>query len=97
MHKYGNDYKLIFVGDATMSPYEILQPGGSVEYSNDEAGAAWMQRMLNVYSKAAWINPEPEEIWGYRQSIGVLREIMGGRMFPATIAGLERCMRSLTK
>ena len=97
LHKYGNDYKLIFVGDATMSPYEILQPGGSVEYSNDEAGAAWMQRMLNVYSKAAWINPEPEEIWGYRQSIGVLREIMGGRMFPATIAGLERCMRSLTK
>ena len=97
LHKYGNDYKLIFVGDATMSPYEILQPGGSVEYSNDEAGAAWMQRMLKVYSKAAWINPEPEEIWGYRQSIGVLREIMGGRMFPATIAGLERCMRSLTK
>ena len=97
LHKYGNDYKLIFVGDATMSPYEILQPGGSVEYSNDEAGAAWMQRMLNVYSKAAWINPEPEEIWGYRQSIGVLREIMGGRMFPATINGLERCMRSLTK
>jgi uncharacterized protein with von Willebrand factor type A (vWA) domain len=97
LHKYGHDYKLIFVGDATMSPYEILQPGGSVEYSNDEAGAVWMQRMLNVYSKAAWINPEPEEIWTYRQSVGVLREIMGGRMFPATINGLERCMRSLTK
>ncbi|MCX7153954.1 MAG: hypothetical protein NT115_15985, partial [Proteobacteria bacterium] len=66
-------------------------------YSNDEAGSVWMQRMLNVYSRAAWINPEPEELWSYRQSIGVLREIMGGRMFPATINGLERCMRSLTK
>jgi uncharacterized protein len=97
LHKYGHDYKLIFVGDATMSPYEILQPGGSVEYSNDEAGAVWMQRMLNVYPKAAWINPEPPELWPYRQSIGILKEIMGGRMYPATIEGLERCMRSLSK
>jgi uncharacterized protein with von Willebrand factor type A (vWA) domain len=97
MHKYGHDYKLIFVGDATMSPYEILQPGGSIEYSNDEAGAVWMKRMLEVYPKAVWLNPEPEEIWSYRQSIAILREIMGGRMYPTTIDGLERAMRALVK
>jgi hypothetical protein len=97
MHKYGHDYKLVFVGDATMSPYEILQPGGSVEYSNDEAGAVWLKRMLEVYHRAVWLNPEPEEIWPYRQSIGIIREIMGGRMFPTTIVGLERAMRSLVK
>jgi uncharacterized protein with von Willebrand factor type A (vWA) domain len=97
MHKYGHDYKLIFVGDATMSPYEILQPGGSVEYSNEEAGAVWMRRMLEVYPKAVWLNPEPEQLWGYRQSVGILREIMGGRMYPTTIDGLERAMRYLSK
>ena len=97
MHKYGHDYKVIFVGDATMSPYEILQPGGSIEYSNDEAGSVWMKRVLDVYPKAAWLNPEPEEIWSYRQSIGILKEIMGGRMYPTTIDGLERAMRALAK
>ncbi len=97
MHKYGHDYKLVFVGDATMSPYEILQPGGSIEYSNDEAGAVWLKRMLDVYPRAVWLNPEPEEIWPYRQSIGILKEIMGGRMYPTTILGLERAMRALVK
>jgi uncharacterized protein len=97
LHKYGHDYKVVFVGDATMSPYEILQPGGSVEYSNDEAGAVWMKRLLEVYPKAVWLNPEPEEIWPYRQSIGILKEIMGGRMYPTTIQGLERAMRALVK
>jgi len=97
MHKYGHDYKLVFVGDATMSPYEILQPGGSIEYSNDEAGIVWMQRLLEIYPKAAWLNPEPEEIWPYRQSVGILKEIMGGRMYPTTIEGLERAMRALAK
>ena len=97
MHKYGHDYKLIFVGDATMSPYEILHPGGSIEYSNEEAGAVWMQRMLQVYHKAVWLNPEPEEIWTYRQSIGIVRELMGGRMHPTTIEGLERAMRYLSQ
>ncbi len=97
MHKYGHDYKLIFVGDATMSPYEILQPGGSIEYSNDEAGAVWMRRMLDVYPKAIWLNPEPEQLWPYRQSISVIREIMGSRMYPITIEGLERAMRYLSK
>jgi uncharacterized protein with von Willebrand factor type A (vWA) domain len=97
MHKYGHDYKVVFVGDATMSPYEILQPGGSIEYSNDEAGIVWMKRLLEIYPKAVWLNPEPEEIWGYRQSIGILREIMGGRMYPTTLQGLERAMRALVK
>ena len=97
MHKYGHDYKLIFVGDATMSPYEILQPGGSVEYANEEAGAVWMRRILDVYPKAIWLNPEPEQLWNYRQSVGIIREIMGGRMYPTTIEGLERAMRYLSK
>jgi len=97
MHKYGHDYKLIFVGDATMSPYEILQPGGSIEYYNEEAGAVWVRRMLDVYPKAVWLNPEPEQLWPYRQSIGILREIMGDRMYPMTIDGLERAMRYLSK
>jgi uncharacterized protein with von Willebrand factor type A (vWA) domain len=97
MHKYGHDYKLVFVGDATMSPYEVLQPGGSIEYSNDEAGAVWLKRVLEVYPRAVWLNPEPEEIWPYRQSIGILKEIMGGRMYPTTIQGLERAMRALVK
>ncbi len=97
MHKYGHDYKLVFVGDATMSPYEVLQPGGSIEYSNDEAGAVWLRRVLEVYPRAVWLNPEPEEIWPYRQSIGILKEIMGGRMYPTTILGLERAMRALVK
>ena len=97
MHKYGHDYKLIFVGDATMSPYEILQPGGSIEYSNDEAGAVWMRRMLDTYPKAIWLNPEPEQLWPYRPSIAVIREIMESRMYPITIEGLERAMRYLSK
>ena len=97
MHKYGHDYKLIFVGDATMSPYEILQPGGSIEYLNEEAGAVWIRRMLDVYPKAVWLNPEPEQLWPYRQSIGILRELMSDRMYPMTIDGLERAMRYLSK
>ena len=97
MHKYGHDCKLIFVGDATMSPYEILQPGGSIEYSNDEAGAVWLRRMLDTYPKAVWLNPEPEQLWPYRQSISVIREIMEARMYPITIEGLERAMRYLSK
>jgi uncharacterized protein with von Willebrand factor type A (vWA) domain len=97
MHKYGHDYKLIFVGDATMSPYEILQPGGSIEYNNDEAGAVWLRRMLDTYPKAVWLNPEPEQLWPYRQSISVIREIMESRMYPITIEGLERAMRYLSK
>ena len=97
LHKYGHDYKVIFVGDATMSPYEILQPGGSIEYFNEEAGAVWVKRMTDVYQKCVWLNPEPEEIWGYRQSVQVMKELMGGRMFPTTIGGLEKAMKVLAK
>jgi len=97
LHKYGNDYKVIFVGDATMSPYEILQPGGSIEYYNEEAGAVWMKRVTDVYQKCIWLNPEPEEIWNYRQSVQVVKELMGGRMYPTTMAGLEQAMRTLGK
>jgi uncharacterized protein with von Willebrand factor type A (vWA) domain len=97
LHKYGHDYKVIFVGDATMSPYEILQPGGSVEYFNEEPGAAWIKRFTDVYSKCVWLNPEPEEIWSYRQSIGIMKELMNGKMYPTTLAGLERAMKVLAK
>ena len=82
LHKYGHDYKVIFVGDATMSPYEILQPGGSIEYFNEEPGAVWIKRFMEIYPKCVWLNPEPEEIWSYRQSIGVIKELMNGRMYP---------------
>lgn len=97
LHKYPPDTKLIFVGDATMSPYEILQPGGSVEYNNPEAGEAWMQRFTSTFPKHIWLNPEPENIWQYRQSIGIMRDLVGQRMFPITIDGLERAMRCLSK
>ncbi len=97
MHKYGEDYKVVIVGDATMSPYEILQPGGSVEYSNEEAGAVWLQRMLDTWPRAVWLNPEPERLWDYRHSIELIRTIFSSRMFPLTLAGLERAMRELNK
>ena len=97
MHKYGRDYKLILVGDATMSPYEILQPNGSIEYANEEAGAVWLQRLLDHYPSAAWLNPEPERLWEYRQSVSVIGNLMGQRMFSLTLGGLERAMRQLNK
>jgi uncharacterized protein len=89
--------KLIFVGDATMSPYEVLQPGGSVEYNNEEAGAEWLGRFTSHFPKFIWLNPEPEGLWQYRQSISVIRQIMQNRMFPITIEGLDRAMRTLSK
>ena len=97
LHKYGHDYKVIFVGDATMSPYEILQPGGSVEYFNEEAGAVWVKRFTDVYAKCIWLNPEPEEVWPYRQSIQIVKELMNDRMYPTTIGGLEKAMKALAK
>ena len=97
LHKYGHDYKVIFVGDATMSPYEILQPGGSVEYFNEEPGAVWVRRVTDIYAKCVWLNPEPEEIWNYRQSISIMKELMNGRMYPTTLEGLERAMKVLAK
>ena len=97
IRKYNKDYKLIFIGDATMSPYEIVQPGGSVEYNNEEAGAEWLQRLLHAFPKYAWINPEPQGVWEYRQSIAMIQQIVSNRMFPLTLKGLEEAMRSLSK
>ena len=97
IRKYNKDYKLIFVGDATMSPYEILQAGGSVEYNNEEAGAEWLQRLTNAFPKYAWINPEPQGVWQYRQSVALVQQLMHQRMFPLSLAGLEGAMRTLSK
>jgi uncharacterized protein with von Willebrand factor type A (vWA) domain len=95
LHKFGHDYKLLFVGDAQMSPYEIAQPGGSVEHMNEEASAIWLRRMTGVYPSAAWLNPVPEAHWGYSRSTQMIRELMGDRMFPMTLAGLDAAARSL--
>ncbi len=95
LRTYGRDYKLIFVGDATMSPYEITYPGGSVEHWNEEPGSLWMQRLLDNYGSAVWLNPEPEQRWDYTPSTGLLRDLMERRMFPLTISGLERGMKEL--
>jgi uncharacterized protein with von Willebrand factor type A (vWA) domain len=97
LHTYPHDYKVIFVGDATMSPYEIAYPGGSIEHHNEEAGAVWMQRVLDVYHKAVWLNPQPEDRWGYYESIGVVRQLLGDRMYPLTLGGLEEGMRELSR
>ena len=97
LRKYPADTKLIFVGDATMSPYEVLAPGGSVEYNNEEAGSEWLARFCNTFPKFIWLNPEPEGVWQYRQSISVIKQLMNNRMFPLTIDGLERGMRLLSK
>lgn len=94
-HKYTSDYKLIFVGDATMSPYEIAYPGGSVEHWNEEPGAVWIKRLLNTYPKAIWLNPEPKNRWDYTPSVKLVRDLMDDRMYPLTIAGLEKGIKAL--
>ncbi|WP_109477572.1 VWA domain-containing protein [Paraburkholderia sp. C35] len=97
LRKFTPDYKLIFVGDATMSQYEILQPGGSVEYNNPEAGAVWLRRLADQFPHHAWLNPEPEGLWAHRQSVSTIREMLGHRMYPLTLSGLESAMRVLSK
>ena len=97
IRKYNKDYKLVFVGDATMSPYEILQPGGSVEYNNEEPGAEWLQRLTQAFPKFVWINPEPQGVWQYRQSIAIMQQLVNHRMYPLTLKGIEEAMRQLTK
>jgi len=94
-HKYGSDYKLVFVGDATMSPYEIVYAGGSVEHWNEEPGAIWIKRLLHTYPKAIWLNPEPQARWDYTPSIKLTRELMADRMYPLTIAGLDEGIKAL--
>jgi uncharacterized protein len=96
MRTYGADYKLVLVGDATMSPYEILQPGGSIEHWNEEPGAAWLKRLLARWPHHAWLNPEPEDRWEWTPSVKLTRELLDERMYPLTLAGLDRAMRALT-
>jgi uncharacterized protein with von Willebrand factor type A (vWA) domain len=98
LHKYPGDYRVVFVGDATMSPYEITYPGGSVEHWNEEPGAVWLQRMTQIYERLVWLNPTPRAHWDHTPSIGVVREIIGDkRMFPLTIEGLDQAMRELSR
>ncbi len=97
MNTYGADHKMVFVGDATMSPYEIMAVGGSVEHWNEEAGATWMARMMAIFPYAVWLNPQPEEYWGHIPSIGMVKELMADRMFPLTVDGLERAVKALKK
>jgi uncharacterized protein with von Willebrand factor type A (vWA) domain len=95
LHKFGHDAKVIFVGDASMSPYEITVPGGSVEHMNEEPGALWLSRVAEIYDRAVWLNPTPRKYWGYTPSIGIIGEIMGGRMYEMTLDGIEGAMREL--
>ena len=97
MHTYASDYKLIVVGDATMSPYEIAFPGGSVEHWNEESGQIWLDRLLTAYPSAVWLNPVAERRWSHTQSLQMTRQLMGGRMFPLTVDGLDRGMRELSR
>ncbi len=95
LHRYGSDYRVIFVGDASMSPYEVLSAGGSVEHWNEEAGAVWMQRLMQVYSRVVWLNPVPEEHWPYTPSIQIIRELISERMFPLSVSGIESAIQAL--
>jgi uncharacterized protein with von Willebrand factor type A (vWA) domain len=98
LHRFPPDYKIIFVGDAMMSPYEITSPGGSVEHWNEEAGAVWMQRLRETYERVVWLNPEPESHWEYTASVRITQELLGeNRMFPMTLEGLDRAMRRLSQ
>ena len=92
---YPKDYRLIFVGDASMSPYEIVQPGGSVEHWNEEAGQIWMERLTGHFARHVWLNPVKPNLWGYTQSINIMQRLMGGAMFPLTLDGLEGAMKAL--
>ncbi len=94
---YGSDYRLIFVGDASMSPYEITHPGGSVEHWNTEAGAVWIDRLTGHFRKSLWLNPLQEDRWGYTTSVSLIRRLMGDRMFPLTLGGLETAARELSR
>ena len=97
LNKYSQDYKVVFVGDATMAPYEITHAGGSVEHWNEEPGAAWMERFDEIYDKIIWLNPTPQETWEYSSSVMMTQELVGGKMYPLTIKGLEEGMGELSK
>ena len=97
IHTYPRDYRLIFVGDAVMSPYEISHAGGSVEHWNEEAGQIWLQRLLDAYPKAVWLTPTPKSHWGYHASLQMIAEQMEGRIYPLTLDGLDAGMRELSR
>jgi uncharacterized protein with von Willebrand factor type A (vWA) domain len=97
LHKYGPDYKVVFVGDASMSPYEIAYAGGSVEHWNEEPGSVWLARVAAQWRNAVWLNPVRAEHWGYTHSIGMIRELFSDRMYPLTLAGLEAATRELSR
>ena len=97
LHKFPHDYKVVMVGDASMSPYEITHPGGSVEHFNEESGAVWMHRITNTYPATVWLNPVPEKQWGYSQSTKIIKELVNDRMYPLTLDGLDDAMRELSR
>ena len=97
LRTYGSDYRVIFVGDAAMSPYEIVSTGGSVEHWNEEPGQVWLTRVLDQFYKVAWLNPTPETYWQHTHSTALIRQLFGDRMFPMTLAGLEAATRQLTR
>ncbi len=97
LNKFGSDYKVIFIGDAMMAPYEVTHTGGSVEHWNDEAGAVWLQRVKDKFSKVVWVNPAPESHWGHGGSLGAIRQIFEDEMYPLTLEGLEKAMKQLSK
>ena len=97
LHKYPSDYKVVFIGDASMSPYEITVPGGSVEHMNEEPGSQWLRRVCDIYPQCVWLNPVPEDNWAWTPSIKMVRDILDGRMYPLTLAGLDDAMRELMR
>ncbi len=97
LHKYPSDYKVIFIGDASMSPYEITYPGGSVEHWNEEAGNVWVKRVTDLYQKAVWLNPVREKHWDYTHSIGMMKELFDQRMYPLTLEGMDSAMKELAR
>ena len=97
LHTYGSDYRVIFVGDASMSPYEISSPGGSVEHWNEEPATKWMQRITDTFEKVIWLNPKSKDVWQYTQSIEIVNRMVARHMYPLTLEGLEEGMRYLSK
>ncbi|MBB3183395.1 hypothetical protein FHR95_000936 [Halomonas fontilapidosi] len=97
LHTYGDDYQVVIVGDAAMSPYEITHPGGSVEHFNDEPGAVWLKRLVDTFPHLAWLNPMPERAWEFTHSTALIRQLIDSRMYPMTLAGLEDAMRELAR
>mgnify|MGYP007013255656 CR=1 FL=1 len=97
LHRYGGDYKLVFVGDASMSPLELIEPGGSIEHWNEESGMVWLQRVLATWPRTVWLNPAEREYWNYTPTIQHIQRAFGERMFPLTLDGLDGAMRELVR